>query len=111
MHRLSNAAGLAPRAASLSPLGTALVRLKAKGQKPKRERPSGRSCFDVQPLQLVDERRAAQVEQSRGLALVAAGLLEAPQDQVARPSGGDAAAEQVVEILAEGAGLLAECST
>ena len=43
------------------------------------------SCalFDVQALQLVDERRAAQVEQPRGLPLVAAGLLQAAQDQVA----------------------------
>ena len=37
----------------------------------------------VQPMELVDERRAAQLQQPRRLTLVAAGLLEAPQNQLA----------------------------
>jgi hypothetical protein len=34
-------------------------------------------------LQLVDERRATEIQQPRGLALVAAGLFETPQNEVA----------------------------
>ncbi|MEK6253035.1 MAG: IS3 family transposase [Actinomycetota bacterium] len=39
--------------------------------------------LDVQPLQLIDKRRAAQVQQPRRLPFVATGLLEAAQNQLA----------------------------
>src|SRR5262245_29944512 len=39
-----------------------------------------RALRAVQALKLIDQRRAAQIEQPGGLTLVAAGLFEAPQD-------------------------------
>src|SRR5438128_11038802 len=42
-----------------------------------------RAFFQIESLQFVDERRPAQMQQARGLALVAAGFLEAAQNQFA----------------------------
>jgi A/G-specific adenine glycosylase len=41
------------------------------------------ACMNVEPLQFLDERGAFEVQELRGLTLVAARLLEAPRDQVA----------------------------
>ena len=41
------------------------------------------ASLEVEPMQFVDEGRAAQVQQPRGLAFVAARLLEAAQNQLA----------------------------
>ena len=43
----------------------------------------GGPCFDLKPLQLVDEGRATEVQEPRGLALVAAGLFETPKNEIA----------------------------